>query len=148
MPSESRGSISSAVMYGIINGIMTIPIEMSFCSIIFRELVFQPHMASLVKLVLFSSAIHQLSFSAFSSLPFAIGQVQDAGLIFLSAMAGSIAYSGIDEDQIIPTTLFVLAAATFLLGVMLIVASKLKLASIIQYLPMPVKIIKIIIFGM
>ena len=45
----------------------------------------------LVKLVLFSSLVHQAAFSAQSSLPFAIGQVQDAGLIFLSKIAGEIA---------------------------------------------------------
>ena len=35
--------------------------------------------AQLVKLVLFSSAVHQTAFTSFSSLPFAIGQVQHAG---------------------------------------------------------------------
>jgi len=40
--------------------------------------------------------------------------------------------------QIIPTTLFVLAIATLLLGVMLIILGRVKLASIVQYLPMPV----------
>ena len=43
--------------------------------------------SQLVRLVLFSSAVHQTMFSRCSSLPFAIGQVQDAGLIFLSKMA-------------------------------------------------------------
>ena len=42
------------------------------------------------------------------------------------------------EENILPTTLVVLSLATFLLGCMLIVVSKLRLASIIQYIPMPV----------
>jgi sulfate permease, SulP family len=92
----------------------------------------------LVKLVLFSSAIHQLCFCLFSSLPFAVGQVQDAGLIFLSAMAGSIAQSCESKDNILPTTLFTLGICTASLGLMLIVVSKLKLASFVQFLPMPV----------
>jgi len=42
---------------------------------------------SLVKLVLCSAAIHQICYVCSSTMNFAVGQVQDAGLIFLSAMA-------------------------------------------------------------
>jgi MFS superfamily sulfate permease-like transporter len=42
------------------------------------------------------------------------------------------------EENILPTTLVVLALSTCLLGCMLIVVSKLRLASVIQYIPMPV----------
>ena len=60
-----------------------------------------------------------------SSLPFAIGQVQDAGLIFLSAMASSIVSiikerSTSDPEtlskEIFATTLVWLAISTFSLG--------------------------------
>ena len=53
--------------------------------------VYAPHLAILVKLMFLSSAIHQLVFVLSSGLPFAVGQVQDVGLIFLSAMATSVA---------------------------------------------------------
>lgn len=53
--------------------------------------VYAPHLALLAKLLFLSSAIHQLIFVLASSLPFAVGQVQDVGLIFLSAMASSVA---------------------------------------------------------
>ena len=76
-------------LYGFVNGVMVIPVMISFTSIIFRNQAFEAYMPSLIKLVLFSSMLHQVSFTIFSSLPFAVGQVQDAGLIFLSAMAGS-----------------------------------------------------------
>lgn len=75
-------------LYGLVNGVMVIPVMISFTSIIFRNKAYESVMPSLVKLVLFSSMLHQISFTLFSSLPFAVGQVQDAGLIFLSAMAG------------------------------------------------------------
>lgn len=133
------GDFYTGVLYGMVNGVMLIPIAVSFCSIIFRHTAYQHHIQYLVRLVLFSSLVHQLAFSKFSSLPFAIGQVQDAGLIFLSAMAASIANNLVNSpDQIVPTALFTLAICTFLLGGALIVVSKLKLASVIQYLPMPV----------
>jgi hypothetical protein len=37
--------------------------------------------------VLLSAAIHQAAFTALSTIPFAIGQVQDVGLIFCSSIA-------------------------------------------------------------
>lgn len=89
--------------------------------------------------------MHQLCFTATSSLKFAIGQVQDAGLIFLSAMATETV-RGLRESQdqsfsmqeVLASTLFTLALSTALLGVALVVTGKLKLASFVQYLPMPV----------
>jgi SulP family sulfate permease len=130
--------LGSVILFGLINTFMVVPVSISFCAIIFRDEAFDEYMPSLVKLVLFSSAIHQLCFSLFSSLPFAVGQVQDAGLIFLSAMAGSVASSCSKPENIVPSALFILGLSTAILGVMLIIVSKLRLASIVQYLPMPV----------
>jgi sulfate permease, SulP family len=135
---QPQGQLASGIMYGVINGILCIPVTVSFCAIIFRESAFAPFMPKLVKLVLFSSAVHQVVFSVFSSLPFAVGQVQDAGLIFLSAIAASIVGSCKHEHMIMATTLYTLSICTFLLGCMLLVTSRLKLASLVQYLPMPV----------
>lgn len=109
----------------------------SFASIIFRDHAFSPYMPALIKLVLFSSLTHQLCFTQFSSLPFAVGQVQDAGLIFLSSMASSIVTS-VSAENLIPTTLFLLAISTACLGIMLMLIGKLRLASVVQFLPMPV----------
>ena len=58
---------------------------------IFSAREFAPYSSALAKTVVLSSAVHQAVFSARSELPFAIGQVQDAGLIFLSKMANEIA---------------------------------------------------------
>lgn len=131
-------------LYAALNTIICVPLMISFAQIIFRDPVFQPFLNDLVKLVLMSAAIHQLCFTATSSLPFAIGQVQDAGLIFLSAMASATvrALEAAEEDipmnEVIATVLFTLASSTALLGVALVVTGKLKLASFVQYLPMPV----------
>jgi SulP family sulfate permease len=127
----------SGVFYGVINGILCIPISISFTSIIFRNELFAHLLPNLVKLLLFSCMIHQLSFTLFSGLPFAVGQVQDAGLIFLSAMASSIVAS-CGLSTAVPTALFVMSTYTALLGVGLILVGRLKLASVVQYLPMPV----------
>lgn len=125
--------------YGLMNGVMVVPVMISFASIIFRDQSFQASLPILVKLVLFSSLIHQFSFSLLSSLPYAIGQVQDAGLIFLSAMSGSIAHNLIETpERILPTCLFIMSMSTFSLGFALVGIGRLKLASVVQYIPMPV----------
>ncbi|CAM9273480.1 unnamed protein product, partial [Hapterophycus canaliculatus] len=99
-------------------------------------------MPALAKLVLFSSMVHQTAFSLLSTLPFAIGQVQDAGLIFLSRMTTDVArkvlLKGGTPDEAVATALAATAFATASMGVALVVIGKLKLAKFVAYLPMPV----------
>eukprot|EP00924_Labyrinthula_sp_SR-Ha-C_P009652 snap_masked-scaffold_22-processed-gene-2.12-mRNA-1 protein AED:0.10 eAED:0.16 QI:0/0/0/1/1/1/2/0/898 len=117
-----------AVIYGIVNSILTIPCMYGYAAIIFRNPQFEDEIQSLAKLVLFSSAVHQLVFR----------QVQDAGLIFLSTMASNIARHAQHKENILSTTLFTLSLSTFLLGVVVWTLGRLKLASLVSYLPMPV----------
>ncbi|KAL4094690.1 hypothetical protein PRIC1_010348 [Phytophthora ramorum] len=132
-------------VYGVLNTVILVPLMISFAQIIFRDPEFQPYMNDLVKLVLVSAAVHQICFTCVSSLPFAMGQVQDAGLIFLSAMCSSIIKSlherrgdDFSMEEVLATTLFTMALSTAALGAALIVTGKLRLASFVQYLPMPV----------
>ncbi|CEG40428.1 sulfate permease family [Plasmopara halstedii] len=132
-------------LYGILNTVILVPLMISFAQIIFRDPEFQPYMNDLVKLVLVSAAVHQICFTCVSSLPFAMGQVQDAGLIFLSAMCSSIIKSlhvskgdEFSMEEVLATTLFTMAVSTAVLGAALIITGKLRLASFVQYLPMPV----------
>ena len=143
MPSESKSKYLKDVGVGLISGVILIPIGISFCSIIFRDQEFSSVEPALVKLVLFSSVVHQLVFTTFSTLPFAVGQVQDAGLIFLSAIASDIAscYQANNDMSfydMIATVLVCLSLSTAVLGTLLIITGKLKLASMMQYFPMPV----------
>ena len=121
---------------------MCAPVMMSFASIIFADPFFSEYSPELVKLVLFSSAVHQLCYVKWSTMPFAVGQVQDAGFIFLSSMARFVVADGQSHDDHAATTmaaaLWTLGLATALLGVMLIVIGRLRLASLAQYLPVPV----------
>ena len=89
----------------------------------------------MAKLGLLASGIHQTVFTLKSTLPFAVGQVQDVGLIFLSAMASSIAQICKDNDrsraEALGTSLLTLAICTslvglgtFLIGVVSIVPSE------------------------
>jgi SulP family sulfate permease len=66
-------------VYAIINVIIALPALYGFSSVIFNHPIFQPHVAALSKLVIFSSFMHQLGFVLFSGLDFAIGTVQVRG---------------------------------------------------------------------
>ena len=75
-------------------------------------------------------------------MPFAVGQVQDVGLIFLSAMASSVVDdcvdAGLDPGDTLATTLATLSLSTAVVGLLIVLTGVLKLASIAQYCPLPV----------
>ncbi|KAE9207741.1 hypothetical protein PF004_g16947, partial [Phytophthora fragariae] len=132
---------TSALMYGVINSILTIPCMYGYAAIIFGHPDFASFMPALSKLVMFSSVVHQVMFTLLSSLPFAIGQVQDAGLIFLSVIATSICNSlgeDVSLEAKVTTTVVTIGLATASLGVVLVLLGKFKLAGLVSYLPMPV----------
>ena len=135
------------IVYALVNSIMCVPCLYGYASVIFSHPVYQSHINALSKLVILSSVVHQFCFSIFSSLPFSIGQVQDAGLIFLSAMSTTIATSMLegqdanDEEvvsEIVSTTIVLLGLATACLGSVLVVMGKFRLADAVAYLPLPV----------
>ena len=126
--------VARGILYGTINAMMCVPVSISFATIIFRNEAFYPYLPALVRLVLFSSMVHALCFGCLSSLPFAVGQVQDAGLIFLSSMASTIAEDckekGYSDDIMLGTVLAILSLSTATLGLALVLVGKLKLASV------------------
>lgn len=140
--SEGGNGLLKCAIFGAINAVVAVPCMIAYAAIIFAHPFFTPFKGQLVKLVLFSSLIHQACFSAKSSLPFAIGQVQDAGLIFLSQMAKSLVASckaaSLPDDEIIATTLVGLGCCTAALGAALWTTGRLQLADAVQYLPLPV----------
>jgi MFS superfamily sulfate permease-like transporter len=129
-------------MYGVINAAIVLPVLMSFGSIIYRDDFFGPYMPVLIRLTVISGMIHQVCFSTLSSLPFAVGQVQDAGLIFLSGMAGNLVQDcksqGHNDEAILATVTIALSIATGLLGLGLVFMGKLQLAQYVQMLPVSV----------
>jgi hypothetical protein len=128
-----------SIMYGMINATIILPVLMSFGSIIYRDQAFSPYMPVLVKMTVVSGVAHQLCFSAFSSLPFAVGQVQDAGLIFLSQMASRMVdhckSRGYDDETMLATVTVGLSLSTALLGFCLVLLGQLRLAQYVQLLP-------------
>lgn len=124
-------TVATHLSYGLINCIMSVPFLYGYASVIFSAAPFAQYASRLAKLVVLSSAVHQVCFSIWSSLPFAIGQVQDAGLLFLSKIASRVAEDvsrrGGNEADVISTTLVALAVATSSLGLVLLVFGRARL---------------------
>lgn len=134
-PQTSAQELSDAIVVGIINTIVSLPCTLAYVAIMFPSKRFIPFMPALSRLVFLGSAIHQVTFSCLSSLPFAIGQVQDVGLIFLSAMSTSVTsllpVSGETEEEqaaterlMVTTTLLAMTLSTAITGVLLIIVGK------------------------
>eukprot|EP00878_Enallax_costatus_P013193 GHUV01013790.1.p1 GENE.GHUV01013790.1~~GHUV01013790.1.p1 ORF type:complete len:1035 (+),score=287.38 GHUV01013790.1:628-3732(+) len=139
---KGRSTLRTDVLYGIINAVVGIPTMISFAAIVYQDATYKPYLGQLARMSFFSAAIHQLVFTIWSSLPFAVGQPQDVGLIFLSAMATSIAEIGHDVGmevhEIIGTALLTLTVATAVVGIMTMLVARFKLATLVQYVPLPV----------
>jgi len=136
---DQTNPVYISVLYGLINASIVLPVLMSFGSIIYRDQAFAEYMPVLIKLTLVSGMVHQICFSAFSTLPFAVGQVQDAGLIFLSKMAADIVKycheRGYPDDAMLATVTIGLSIATTILGCGLLLIGRLRLAQYVQLLP-------------
>lgn len=138
----ATASYARATVAGLVNSVIALPLQLSFAAIIFQDPFFRPLLGSLVKLVFLSSALHQAAFAALSSMPFAVGQVQDVGLIFLSAMASAVVQqcgeAGWGEADTLATVLATLTLATAVVGVLIVGTGALRLARLVQYVPLPV----------
>jgi SulP family sulfate permease len=134
--------LSRALVFGLINSVATIPALVAYAAIVFKDPIYAPYLDQLCKFFFLSSAVHQAVFCVLSSLPFAVGQVQDVGLIFLSAMATSVAAicweAGRDAATALGTSLLTMSVATFFTGACTLLVARYKLGQLVQYLPLPV----------
>lgn len=129
-----------SLLYGVINAILAVPALFGYAAVIFSDGAYAESAAPLAKAVVLSAAVHQCVFAWRSTLPFAIGQVQDAGLIFLSKMATDVARTldGSDGSDIVATALCGLGLGTALLGVVLCLVGRARMTWLVSYLPLPV----------
>ncbi|KAL6781953.1 hypothetical protein ACKKBF_B10080 [Auxenochlorella protothecoides x Auxenochlorella symbiontica] len=133
---------SKAIVFGLVNAVAAVPSLIAYAAIVFKDPIYTPYLDLLCKFFFVSSAVHQLVFVCLSALPFAIGQVQDVGLIFMSAMATSIAglatAQGQGADVALGTSLLTMTISTTVVGIATLLVARYKLAELVQYLPLPV----------
>ena len=133
----NSSSIVSSIVLGVVNFVVCTPTLVSYAAIVFRAHVFHHQMTKLTKLFFLSSALHQLAMSLLSKLPFAVGQVQDVGLIILSQIAGNVAKRNPDSPAVATATALVACTlATFLVGVGLFFVGRYRLGGIVQLFPL------------
>ncbi|KAG1670994.1 hypothetical protein FOA52_014384 [Chlamydomonas sp. UWO 241] len=127
LPAMQDAGAAKAVVFGTINAL---------------DPMFTPYVGSLCRFFFFSSAIHQTVFCLLSTLPFAVGQVQDVGLIFLSSMGSSIAaisrVEGLTPEVALGTTLITFSVATLTVGLLTMLVGRWRLAQLVMYVPLPV----------
>mmetsp|Transcript_115968 Transcript_115968/g.334891 ORF Transcript_115968/g.334891 Transcript_115968/m.334891 type:complete len:907 (+) Transcript_115968:54-2774(+) len=142
-PRSAAAAATHGMVYGAVNFIVCVPTLVSYAAIVFRLKAFEQDMPSLTKLFFLSSAIHQLIFTAMSSMSFAVGQIQDVGLIFLSEIATSVYIRstqdhGYGRTEALATVLVACGMATTLTGVVVWLVGRLGLSGYVQLLPLPV----------
>ena len=139
---QHSAAMAHGALYGTICAIVNLPSLVSFTGIVFFAPVFFAKMPQLVKMFYLASAIQQAVFVLVGTLPFAVGQVQDVGLIILSSMAQSIASrcaaDGVGEAKMLTTTLLFLAFSTICVGLCVGLASKVGISRYLQQVPLPV----------
>lgn len=99
------------------------------CTLHPQDPTYKPLLGQLARIAFFSAAMHQLMFTIFSTLPFAVGQPQDVGLIFLSSMATGVAdigrQQGLDSAVVVGTALLTLTLGTVVVGIMTMLVGEL-----------------------
>jgi MFS superfamily sulfate permease-like transporter/CRP-like cAMP-binding protein len=138
----SSPTAQTDAIYGLINAVVGIPTMVSFAAIVFAHPTYKPFLGKLARFSFLSAAAHQLVFALLSTLPFAVGQPQDTGLIVLSAIATSVADYGLERALsarvVLATALVTLSVATLIVGLLTMVVARLKLAGLVQFVPLPV----------
>lgn len=111
-----------------------LPVSIAFTSIMFRDSLYAAYIPALARLVVLANGIHQLVFVAVATIPFGVGQVQDVGLIFLSAMTTSVAKlarerEGYSDAVVVSTALVAISMSTAIVGLLLMVVGRCAFSS-------------------
>lgn len=133
---ERRGSLVGDLFAGIIVGVVAVYFATSFVSLIFAGELEQ-HLAAGVTLALVSQVILLSLTALLSSMPLAIGHVQDVPTVVFAAAAAGIA-AQLGADAALPTILAALGITTLLVGVLLVVVGRLRLGRLARFVPYPV----------
>ena len=147
LPLPAAALVARGVLYGLVNSVLLCPTVVSFASVVFRNSAYADFMPLLVRLMFFAGVVHQGVITSRSSMSFAVGQVQDVGLVVLSAIASGVAREATvmaggvehmtDQDKraMTATALIFLAIATAMVGLLLYLVARCGVASIAQCCP-------------
>jgi SulP family sulfate permease len=130
-----RAAVES-IASGIVTGGMSVAIAVSFSALVFTGPL-APHLPTGLGLALFGSAVMAVVLALFSGFSSAVGGIQDNPTAVLAVATTAIA-AGAAPDDLLPTTIAVIAVATVATGIALYLVGRLEIGSIIRYMPYPV----------
>jgi sulfate permease, SulP family len=98
--------------------------------------VYTPFVPSMARLLVGANALHQLTMTLLSSLPFVIGQVQDIGLILIRVETLDISkrLAGQPIERIMGTAMVAAMLSNIALGLCFILVGKRRLAGLVSYM--------------
>lgn len=128
-----------ALSAGLIAGVITVVISLSFAVLIFRD-VMSPFLPEAVGLALFSAVVVTAVVAALSSYGGSIAIPQDKIAPILAVISSSLIAQMVDAEprQVFLTTVATLTVAALLTGFLLSFLGWLKLGGLIRFIPFPV----------
>jgi len=140
-PPPHRAALALAL--GSVNGLVGLPTMVAFAAIVYKDRLFTPDLGALARLAFLASGLQQAVFSLRSRLPYAVGQVQDVGLILLSSMASDVAARcradpGVGRDAAVAAAVWAAAVATLAVGAAVTAIGHWQLASYSAGVPLSV----------
>jgi SulP family sulfate permease len=137
---QRAGALVPALVAGAVTGTVVVILSLSFAVLIFAGKL-SPYMGTAIGMVLFTGAVVGGLVAIFSSYPGSIAFPQDKIAPILALMASLIvADAPIDAspEQIFPTVMMALMAATLLTGLVLFCLGAYHLGGLIRFMPYPV----------
>ena len=134
------GQLLSSLTAGLISGMVSIIIAISFAALIFSGDL-ADHVASGIGLALFSACAIGLVVTATSSFPGTIAGTQDSPAAILALIAAAIAQklrTSAAPNATLPTIVAAIALTSLLTGAFLLLLGRFKLGNLIRFLPYPV----------
>lgn len=127
----------SSLLSGIIISFLIVMITVSFTQFIFHGKL-SSYFPAATYLILITTVIITLVTALFSSLPISIGHPQDEPLPIIALTISSIVAGIQNPDNLLSTTMVVIAFSTSVTGICFYMIGKFKLGNFIRFIPFPV----------
>jgi len=131
-------SVIGSVSAGLLIGVTEVIIALSFGSLVFSGELAE-YKAQGLGLALMSASVICILVPLLTSAPGSIGSVQENTTIVLALLAADVSRHLVDTpNEILPTIMVALAAASVTSGVLLFLVGRFRLGRVVRYIPFPV----------
>lgn len=128
--------LGPALTAGGVAGVLEVVLATSLAALVFSgDLAL--HRPAGIGLAIFGGAVVMLVIAAFSSVPFAVGSIQDTTAAILALVATRVA-ADVPGDQAFLTIVLAVAVTTVAAGLFFFALGTLRLGDLVRYVPYPV----------